>query len=269
MGAKTGALAGAAAGTALVAAKTHLLLKALAIKKALILKPFVLAAGLKAAIATKKVVLASKGLAVAGSLAHLKGRALHTGAAKLSAAHNHIHGLGAAAKAKLAGALVLPALPSLPIFSKPAYTKPSYGLVHVAVNTPITGYRYKQASLVGNRRRRDTQEDVKDEVVQTNPIVAEFLNSPKAVICLARVICELSANPNVHGSEGVQFGSSLLAMSKTKHPAVSQFRSASVFGARSRDPTNCVEIFSDCDTPSKNVVRLGNTLLGRNVERTF
>lgn len=264
MGAKAGALAGAAAGTALVAAKAALIKKALAVKLALIAKPIIFAAGIKGVIASKKIALASRGLALAGQGVMLKGRALTAGAAKLAAINARILGIGAAAKAKIVGALTLP---HLSLFKRPVYHKkyygPSYGNLQYALNTPITGYKYGHASLVGNRKKRESE--VEDEVEeQPMPAVNElmsFVHSRNAQQCLAKVICELSADPNLHGSEGVKFGSALLTMSETRHPRAAQFREASSVGTQSRSPSLCLRQFTGCTTPSKEVVRIGNALL--------
>ena len=258
MGAKAGALAGAAAGKALVAAKAALIAKALAFKTALIVKPIVLAAGIKSVIATKKIALASKGLALAGQGVMLKGRALTAGAAKLAAINSKILGLGAAAKAKIVGALTLPKLPVLK--KRVKYYGPSYADFQYALNTPVTGYKYGKASLVGNRKKRDAEEENEPRAA-INELIS-FVQSRNAQQCLAKVICELSADPNVHGSEGVKFGSSLLSMARTNHPGASQFRAASSVGTTSRNPSLCFRQFTECTTPSKEVVRLGNALLG-------
>ena len=38
----------------------------------------------------------------------------------------------------------------------------------------------------------------------------QLVQAQNAQQCLQKVICELSANPNAHGAEGIRFGRSLL-----------------------------------------------------------
>lgn len=232
------------------------------------MKPIILAAGIKSFIVAKKIALASKALALAGQAAYLKGRVLSGGAAKLSSAHLKIIGLGALAKAKIAGAFVLPKL-KFPLLKKKAYTKsygPSYGYLTYALNTPVTGYKFGKASLVGNRKKRDSEEDEEtSSQEQQRPMVHDLItlvNSRNAQQCLAKVICELSANKNQFGPEGVKFSNSLQRMSETEHPSAPQFRAASVVGLHSLNPSVCSTQFDGCSAPSEEVVRVGNLILG-------
>jgi hypothetical protein len=196
----------------------------------------------------------------------LKGRALTAGAAKLASINSKILGIGAAAKAKIVGAMTLPALPHIfkkkPVYKK-AYYGPSYANVQYALNTPVTGYKYGQASLVGNRKKRDAEVDEETEE-QTKPDVNDLMSlvqTNNAQQCLAKVICELSSNPSIHGTEGLKFAAKLLTMSETRHPRAAQFVEASALGRKTNIPADCLALFPGCIIPSTEVVQLGNQFL--------
>lgn len=295
IGAKAGALKGALVGKALVATKIALAKKAAVAAAAIALKPVVIGAALKAKLLAAKLALKGKAIGLVGRGVAWKGRALTHVGERIALLSHSIHGIGAAAKAKLIAAIALPKLPVLAIKKK--YYGPSYFDGKYSLNTPITGYKYGHAFISGNRKKRDTEElpeseespeilarqneegepmegesSEQVEVVETKeakepPKIVElisFVQSRDAQACLKRVICELSADPNIYGMEGIKFGSSLLAMSRTtssSHPGTVQFRSASTVGSSSRDPSICVSQFPECSTPSNEVIRIGNTLI--------
>lgn len=91
--------------------------------------------------------------------------------------------------------------------------------------------------------------------------LANYVQKNQLQGCLARVICELSANSNALGQEGIKFGSHLLNMQRTTNPAASQYRAAYTAGAQSRNPASCSKRFSNCNMASPDIVRMGNNML--------
>ena len=83
------------------------------------------------------------------------------------------------------------------------------------MNGPHTGYKSKKTSFYSsNRRRRDADpepEAAPEPQQQANAQqLLQLVRSQNAQQCLQKVICELSANPNSHGNEGIRFGRSLM-----------------------------------------------------------
>ena len=211
----------------------------------------------------KKAALLGHGLALVGHGLTLKGRALTATGAKVAAISGKIKGLTAAAKAKILAALVVPAA-ALKV-PKYAYLVQGPKFANVAWNVahPLTGYRYGQATIGGLRKKRE------DDVVTSSTEAAQrpvndlitIVHSRNAQQCLAKVICELSADPNFHGREGVRFGKTLAALDRANLPRAQQFRSASQTGKRFGKPDMCSQSFADCSTPSAEVIKIGNALV--------
>jgi hypothetical protein len=181
--------------------------------------------------------------------------------AKLTGVSAKIKGLKAALVAKIAGSLVIPAVPIVaakaPLYQGPKFANVAWNMAH-----PIVGFRYGSASVGGIRKKRDTESE-QNETSEQRPMneLISIVQSRNAQQCLSKVICELSADPAVHGDEGVKFAGTLKALGRANLPRVEQFRSAQVAGARSRDPIVCSQSFSDCGTPSAEVIKIGNALI--------
>ena len=91
----------------------------------------------------------------------------------------------------------------------------------LSVNSPAIGDRVTKAVITSNRRRRSPQvtrqgrrqgpaaASAGNQASQLTNLV-KFVQTNRLQGCLTRIICELSANPSLHGPEGVRFGSSLL-----------------------------------------------------------
>lgn len=107
---------------------------------------------------------------------------------------------------------VLPAIAALPIVTK---RKGPFALdIQYSLNTPMTGPKFGKALILGNRRRRSAEAEALAgnapmSSININQLI-QFVQKSNAQQCLARVICELSANPNSLGVEGIRFGTSLL-----------------------------------------------------------
>ena len=192
----------------------------------------------------------------------MKGKVLQAKGAKLKAISKGIIGLGLGIKAKIAAALAAPKLvaPKAKAVKIPVLTGPKYANVAFQVAHPLTGYRYGQATIGAIRKKRDNEatEDLKQRPV--NELIT-IVQSRNAQQCLAKVICELSADPNFHGDDGVKFGSSLKALGRANHPRAEHFRSASAAGSQLQNPSLCAASFTDCATPSNEVIRIGNSLM--------
>lgn len=188
----------------------------------------------------------------------LKGRALSAKGAKLASFSAKIKGMTAAMKAKIAGAFVVPAVTykAPKLFYGPKFANVAWNLAH-----PATGFRYGSASMGGIRKKRDSESARSEPSERPMNELITIVQSRGAQQCLAKVICELSADPNYHGGEGVKFAGTLIALGRANLPRAEHFRSASVTGSRSRNPILCSQSFSDCGTPSSEVIKIGNALI--------
>ena len=76
----------------------------------------------------------------------------------------------------------------------------------------MTGPRFGKAYIYGNRKKRQATSDflALPESPQDINKLLQFVKDSNGETCLARVICELSSNPNAHGREGLEFGTTLL-----------------------------------------------------------
>lgn len=82
--------------------------------------------------------------------------------------------------------------------------------------------------------------------------------------CISKLICELASSPLRFGRSGMRLVSSFLT--KLNLPTISgPFYDAFKMGRRS-SPDYCVEKFADCSTPSADLVRIGNDLIGEDGE---
>ena len=203
----------------------------------------------------------SHGLALAGKGMIVKGRLLTAKGEKLTAVSAKIKGLTAAVKAKLLASLAVPAVAAAKI-PRMAYVVAGPKFANLAWNVahPLTGYRYGTASIGGLRKKREESTDESSDLRPMSDLV-NIVHSRSAQQCLAKVICELSADPKLHGDEGVKFGTTLQALGRANLPRTEKFRSASATGSRHRNPAICSESFTDCSTPSAEVIKIGNALI--------
>ncbi|KAI1287703.1 hypothetical protein HDE_09998 [Halotydeus destructor] len=274
IGAKAGAIKGAAVGKALFTAKMIMAGNAAAAGLALASKPVVLAVGAKAKAAAAGVHFAGKGIGLAAKGASFAGAALASAGKKLS---------DASLQVKLAGAAVADqiktSLTSLPQVAMPSFTEsigvPTIPLETltllskgpkelesiVRVNHPLTGERYAKASFMAQRRKRQAPAQGRRQGAQQVNHLVNFVQSNQMQGCVARIICELSANPNLYGAEGIQFGRSLQSMSSVQHPATQQYRAASTVGTQIRNPQECAKRYTSCTIPSNDLIRIGNQML--------
>lgn len=190
-----------------------------------------------------------------------KGRVLTAKGAKIASISAKIKAAKAAAAAKIAAAFVIPKAAKVAKVSKVpllVYGGPQYANLAWNVAHPLTGYRYGQASFGGIRKKRDSEPQESQRPM--NELIT-IVQSRSAQQCLAKVICELSADSNFHGQEGIKFAGTLTALGRANLPRTEHFRSASVTGARLRNPDLCARAFQDCSTPSTEVIKVGNALI--------
>lgn len=159
------------------------------------------------------MAMAGKGIAVGG-------KTLSLGGARITALTTNLHSTFEDGITNLVQRVSLPALPALPMIAPlaavPMITKrkgPFALDIQYSLNTPMTGPKFGKALILGNRRRRSAEADALGNAptssININQLI-QFVQKSNAQQCLARVICELSANPNVLGVEGIKFGTSLL-----------------------------------------------------------
>lgn len=203
-------------------------------------------------------------MSIVGKGMMLKGRALTAKGAKIAAVAGKIKAVTTAMKAKIAGAFVVPAIPVIPAVTHKktkVYVGPQFANLAWNVAHPVTGFRYGTASVGGIRKKRDSETARSESPERPMNELITIVQSRSAQQCLAKVICELSADPNFHGDEGVKFAGTLMALGRANLPRSEHFRSASVTGSRSRNPVLCSHSFSDCGTPSTEVIKIGNALI--------
>lgn len=165
----------------------------------------------------KKAALIAKAMAMAGKGIAVGGKTISLGGARITALTTNLHSTLEDGITNLVQRVSLPALPALPVIATaPMITKrkgPFALDIQYSLNTPLTGPKFGKALILGNRRRRSAEADALGNApsssININQLI-QFVQKSNAQQCLARVICELSANPNVLGVEGIKFGTSLL-----------------------------------------------------------
>lgn len=168
----------------------------------------------------KKAALVAKLLAVAGKGIAVGGKTLSFGGARITALTTNLHSTIGDGITHLVQRVALPALPALPVlpaiaaFPIATKRKGPFALdIQYSLNTPMTGPKFGKALILGNRRRRNAEAEALGNApmssININQLI-QFVQKSNAQQCLARVICELSANPNSLGVDGIRFGTSLL-----------------------------------------------------------
>jgi len=262
IGAKAGAIKGALVGKAMIAAKIGLAKKVAVKGAALAAAPVVFAAKTKAKIAGIGLGLLAKKAIGIGALATKAGASMKAVSAKLKEFPQNLISQVTIPTVQLPQL----SLPSLPMkTSKKGPTSIEYSLI---VNGPHTGYKSKKTSFYSsNRRRRDAEAEAEAEAVvdpqATNAQqLLQLVRSQNAQQCLQKVICELSANPNSHGQEGIRFGRSLLMLeAQTDKPSAAQYRQAATTGAQLTSEVQCQQFFPSCAFESQEIVRIGNQMI--------
>ncbi|CAG2113306.1 unnamed protein product, partial [Medioppia subpectinata] len=258
IGAKAGALKGALIGKALIAAKLALAKKVAVGATALAVKPVVIAAGLKAKAASAGIGLLGKGVSAAGSLVTKAGDHLKSASHKINGFTTTLH------NSIRVPTFSLPqfSLPSLPVLETKSYPKgPTSVEYSLVMNGPHTGYHSKKGSLYSSanyRRRREAQPDPAPQASANAQQLLQLVRSQNAQQCLQRVICELTANPNSHGNDGVRFGRSLILLeSQTDRASAQQYRQAATTGSQVQNEQFCTQFFPTCAFQSGELIRLG------------
>lgn len=156
---------------------------------------------------------------MAGKSIAVGGKSLSFGGARITALTTNIQSTIGDGISHLVQRVALPALPALPVL--PAIAAPLIAKrkgpfafdIQYSLNSPLTGPKFGKALILSNRRRRSPEAEALGNApmssININQLI-QFVQKSNAQQCLARVICELSANPNVLGVEGIKFGTSLL-----------------------------------------------------------
>lgn len=263
IGAKAGALKGALIGKALIAAKLALAKKVAVKATAVAVAPVVVAAGLKAKVAGAGLGLVGKGVSAFGSVVTKAGDHIKSASHKIS-------GFTSTLQNKLTlPTLSLPQLPALPVLETKSYPKgPTSVEYSLVMNGPHTGYQSKKGSFYSStayRKRREANPEAEPEPqpqAQNAQQLLQLVRSQNAQQCLQRVICELTANPNSHGNDGVRFGRSLILLeSQTDRQSAQQYRQAATTGSQVQNEQFCQQFFPSCAFQSDEIIRLGNQMI--------
>lgn len=91
--------------------------------------------------------------------------------------------------------------------------------------------------------------------------MVDLVERNKADECLARVICELSFNPNSHGENGNKFARSLLKFRQSQHPKIKKYIEAINDGAKSKNRDQCKRHHPTCTHETSEIITVGNKLL--------
>ena len=92
----------------------------------------------------------------------------------------------------------------------------------------------------------------------------QFVKQHNAEVCLQRVICELSANSNIYGEDGIRFGTKLLNYRQVSNDDANKYKRASKIGNQYRGrPSVCSKKYpqSICGYDSMQLIAVGNTIL--------
>lgn len=120
------------------------------------------------------------------------------------------------------------------------------------------------------RQKRGALSDDADRIIKQGSTVdvtnvgqlINLVERNKAEECLARVICELSNNPQKHGDEGNRFARSLLKFRQDKHPKVKKYTDAMQAGAKSKNIEQCHGLYPKCGHHTTGeVISVGNRIL--------
>lgn len=174
-----------------------------------------------------------------------------------------IKAMEAAGRARMASAFAAPITPS-PKADKGALMSDISKFANTAgsIDSTLTGYRYPEMSFDGLRKKRESQRSQEwQQPISDVVTIIKTRMSRTAQECLAKVICELSSNPYVHGPEGRKFAVTLTAISHANIAHMEYFRSASVTGMLLQNPASCVMSYPQCSTPSSEIVKIGNALI--------
>jgi len=112
--------------------------------------------------------------------------------------------------------------------------------------------RQRRASIHRQtQQRRKTMEQLQQLATQQN-----------AQQCLQKVICELSADRNAYGREGLRFGRNLLLLEGTVDARTARFyRQAASTGNAIKNAKLCVNHYPNCVHPSPQLIMMANRIM--------
>ena len=134
--------------------------------------------------------------------------------------------------------------------------KLSYILLVLFVCLPFVYAENDSPKDLNDPPKNDLPKDLNQNEKPVNEITRM---ARKLRICISKLVCELAAKPLRHGNSGLKLVAKVAT--KLRWPFSGPFYTAYKFGSRSDSPDRCMEEYSECSTPSSDLVHIGNQVI--------